>query len=429
MTEVPEGHLVSMSYSQTKVQKTRAHAAEAGIKRLLVFSKDRIFIDSFLPSNGTFKDVFNASPDSGDIIYGSFVHNHKLKHFVTLNALNGQYFVRTHTITEESSTEEAKILSSDKNKKRLFKKLRQLDPGLFNQWVEQIKGHDKNSVSVDHTMTQPDHEPGYTINQREERELTEFKNQPLSCVRMIKNTASGQSELIISGGLNMATVTVNKRSILLIKSQVISGKLLGIEYWGGYYFSLHENNKMKISKRGISGKLEEIKTIDFSLGGVPSSIRITHIKVPMLEWTGRLPDILHKDLPAHVLLVGQQCEIQYGSPKPRFKTQLIKYSIYTNDCVSTATVESEAEITAVNYGPYDNGPAMIGLSDGTVIIYDYYSLDIVRKLKTIGTIKWLTYEPGNAIIVGTDATVYKYNLTDSGRIEKEKLAMEYTTTR
>ena len=411
--EVPSGELVSVSYSQMTRQRQKIEI-ELEMKRLLVFLKDKIFVDSFTPTRGTFTSVYHISPEAGNIVYGSFVHNQKAKHFLTLSELSGSYFIRTYSIS--CGFADCGLTTMDKSKKRILKRLRQLDPNLFHQWANVKRETEKASCSADSCLVNTISDQEYRINQREVSELEELKGHELCCVKMVKNVACGESELIISSESVLLTATINKKFILLKKSQNNCRRILGIEYWSGYYFFLYEGNSLRISKKGINGKFEEIKMMDFPMSELKHGMRITQLKIPKLEWSGSLPDILHKDLPAHILLVGTFTE------DVTIKSCLIKYNIYTNQCIALSVVDTAAQVTAINFGPYDNGPIMVGLSDGTIIIYDYYSLEIIQQIKRMvqGRIKWLTYEPGNSVIIGTDDGVYKCDFIQLSKVEPVK---------
>lgn len=62
----------------------------------------------------------------------------------------------------------------------------------------------------------------------------------------------------------------------------------------------------------------------------------------------------------------------------------------------------EAEITCINYGPYDNGHILVGLSDGKLIAFDYLTLERLESVKIFDkkAITSITFDPTNYVFVG-----------------------------
>jgi hypothetical protein len=375
-----------MSYSQQKINKLK-ECNLTDSKRLLVFLNDRIFIDSVLGNDCIFKNEYIIDHKTGSIIYGSYVHGSKSKHFLTLNKVENRYFIRTYEFIENEEDQDA------------LKRISELNPVVTDIWFTQLKRKGlipKNATNVIDIW--PD--TSYTVNHCEEKELKEFKDLPLNYIKTIKSIPAGQAEVMMVNERTIGTIIVSKTSILLIKIQIMPYNILAIEYWSGYYFFLYDNNSMAIYKRTIGLDFQEVKALKFNLA---KGIIINGIKVPKLEWTGRFPDMLHKEIPAYLLLVGTCTE------KSKAGSYIFNYNINKNQCALEVMVNSELEITAINYGPYDNGPIIIGLSDGTIIAYDYYSMRLIRRMEGMAesSVKWIAYEFGNTIIIGTKNAVYK----------------------
>ena len=51
------------------------------------------------------------------------------------------------------------------------------------------------------------------------------------------------------------------------------------------------------------------------------------------------------------------------------------YNLETNSSDIIKVLDSSSIITAVNYGPYDNGHIMVGLADGSVLAFSYPKLE------------------------------------------------------
>lgn len=59
-------------------------------------------------------------------------------------------------------------------------------------------------------------------------------------------------------------------------------------------------------------------------------------------------------------------------------------------------------ITCINYGPYDNGHVMVGLSDGRLIAFDFLTLERLETVKVFeeAAVKSITFDPTNYIFLG-----------------------------
>ena len=393
--EIPSGNIVSISYAQQGASKIRGYG-EIRAKRLLVFSQNSIFVNSFHGENYCFSNGYKAGSDSETIIYGSFICNYKPKHFLTLISSFGNYFIRTYSIEQEQEIKG----SHDKNTKIMMKRLKKFDPDLFNKVYSQSKFKDIENYRSCNLSTDSNSEGAYAIDQHETKELREFHGQELNCIKTIKNTASGQSEFIIASNSLLGTVIINKKSILLIVVQEIDKRILEIEYWNGYYFILYDNNRMGIYKRDVTGRLEKLYIKNFKLENIRKDLKVIKFKLPKLEWSGRLPDILHKDISTTIILVGTSSNND---------NYILKYNICSNQCIGYVCLNVSAEVTSINYGPYDNGPIFVGLSNGNIRMFDYYSLELLHIIDDIinGKIIWMVYEPGNAIIIASEKTIYK----------------------
>lgn len=57
-------------------------------------------------------------------------------------------------------------------------------------------------------------------------------------------------------------------------------------------------------------------------------------------------------------------------------------------------------ITCVNYGPFDNGYLLVGLSQGVLLAFDIYDLSIIMQEKIFDVaITHMTFEPTNLVFV------------------------------
>ncbi len=366
--------LVSLSYSQFRSHKFHCHLQADGPhpRRLLIFSEDSIFLDSAQVGNrGGMRSLYRVPEETGKIRFGSFVSAQKPTHFFTVNEARGRYFLHTYSILDLP-----------------FGEKRHCCPGAVTC-----------ALDCEHNLV---------LERGEERELllsSQRRGVGLKTIKDIAGTVSGTELMFLGDGSEILTATVDKKSIMAVGKEKLPREVVGIEYWSGYYFFLCGENTIAIYKRSAStGALEEVKTRKISS---EIAITISHLRIPRLEYSGRLVDILHKDLPAHILFLG----MEKGAP---FRTCLIKYDLYKDECSAIASVEGATRPTCVGYGPYDNGPVMVGFDDGSVLVFDYYSFDLMFKLnaRIKEPVRWISYEPCSTVLIGTDEALYKCCLTD-----------------
>lgn len=60
------------------------------------------------------------------------------------------------------------------------------------------------------------------------------------------------------------------------------------------------------------------------------------------------------------------------------------------------------DITCINFGPYDNGHILVGLSDGKMIAFDFNTLERLETVKIFDdcAVNCITFDPTNYIFVG-----------------------------
>ena len=345
-------------------------------------------MDTFQRDICLFKNEYILGSNNGTIIHGSFVNGNKPRVFLTISHADNCYFIQTYEISQEGE-------ELDKSKKKAIKRLRQFNPSLFNLWTERMRKKEKISHSDNTTSIKVTVEGECLISSCEKSEFKELKGMNMHYIKTIKNIASGQTEVILANENTIGTIVVSKKFIITMKVQQMNDKVISVEYWSGYYFLLYDDNSIGIYKRGITGEFEETKFIKLNIRG----IKISLIKVPKLEWSGKLPDILHKEIPMHILLSGNDLN---------GVSHLFKWNIKLNREEINIVVDPSSEITVMNYGPYDNGPILVGLNNGKIVTYDYYSFAIRVTKITDSSVKWITYEPGRVIIIGTSNTLYKF---------------------
>ena len=357
-------------------------------RRLLVFTHDHIFLASPLASTAPVPALACLGPaiETDNIIYGSFVNDHKPDDFVTVHQSEGGCFVRTSTLTEEPGPWQ--IGGDASGKHRPLVRTRALTC-------------EDEGVSRVHRGEQT----AFALKQQEMQEIKDVHDKQIICLKTIKNITCGHTELLLAAQSPIFTITIVHHSILLISGQKTSSPVRSLDFWGGYYFCLAGVDAVVMYKRAVNGRLEELKTLHISLPEIGDSVRVTHIKVPALEWSNRLFDLLHQDLPHHLLLAGSA----NGG-----RCFIVKYDLCKCSYVSSAIIDTADAITCMNYGPYDNGPILLGFSGGEVIALDYYSLQLLFQLSVQpgDSVRCITYEPCSNLIVGTERAVYACSLTE-----------------
>jgi WD40 repeat protein len=92
-------------------------------------------------------------------------------------------------------------------------------------------------------------------------------------------------------------------------------------------------------------------------------------------------------------------EVLYKEMKRNF---IMIYSLESSQAEIIKIIDVEAEITCINYGPYDNGHILVGLSDGRLIAFDYLTLERLESVVVFENqaITTITFDPTNYIFVG-----------------------------
>ncbi len=64
-------------------------------------------------------------------------------------------------------------------------------------------------------------------------------------------------------------------------------------------------------------------------------------------------------------------------------------------------LDLDIQITALNYGPYDNGHVLLGLNNGQLVAFDFLTLERLEKTQIFDgkEITAITFDPTNYIFV------------------------------
>lgn len=66
-------------------------------------------------------------------------------------------------------------------------------------------------------------------------------------------------------------------------------------------------------------------------------------------------------------------------------------------------LRTEDKVTAIGYGPYDNGYLTLGLKSGYVLIFDVVSLERIAQIQlfSCSPVTTITHDPTNLIMIGS----------------------------
>lgn len=78
------------------------------------------------------------------------------------------------------------------------------------------------------------------------------------------------------------------------------------------------------------------------------------------------------------------------------------FNLENNQAEVIKIIDVDAEITCINYGPYDNGHILVGLSDGKLIAFDYLTLERLESVMIFenSAVTTISFDPTNYIFVG-----------------------------
>ena len=76
--------------------------------------------------------------------------------------------------------------------------------------------------------------------------------------------------------------------------------------------------------------------------------------------------------------------------------------MHKKDADIIKVIDTDSEISCINYGPFDNGHIIIGLENGFIILFKYPNLERIysRQLFNGSPVTSITFDPTNLIFVG-----------------------------
>lgn len=386
---------MSLSYSQLRCKLIKGYC-DYDCKRLLVFTFNQIFLACPNATESAFSiiSLIKLPPAEGQIIYGSFVSDNNSNNFVFVLETQGKYFLRTCKIVDNTQFSNEPI---SRNSKHIYKATAW--PQQYPVWIRNIPIHNIDPLRTQSELT-------YSVIMQEQKELPFFDGKEINYKKMLKNITEGESQLLLAYNNQLVMATLKNSTVLLVKVHSLSRKIHSIDYWSGYYFLLYSGNFLVIYKKDTAGLFKETKAINLDIAEISLYCTITKLKLPALEWSGRLIDVLYKELPREILLVGITRTTTEDAPF------IVKYNIYKSVITTAAIIKTSSPISCINYGPYDNGPVMVGLNNGDIIAFKYDTLEILFQLneEINEKVSWIIYEPGWTLIIGTESSIYTRRL-------------------
>lgn len=416
--EIPGESILGLSFSQRRFKGFKG-LWEFDHQRILAITPSKIFLFELLdPTTRLYKVISTYSPplQNTTFIYGAFVDDNNSNYFVAVVSFQSKYFIRTYKVIQPKSkgqVEDAPIRvggtfyrESKQNSavplglgKEKFGYVVKLDPSKYSR--DPSTGFQENEVDPNTG------ESLCKIEQYQEQELQACSDKSIALIRFISNPNHIYTELLIVTAKVLYTVFLKHKKIIKVLQEKCDKAIQAIEYLEGYYIFLCAINSLVIYKRGNNDNLQEVQHIELSFPDFPGEFTFTNIKIPALNWTDRHIGFIQNQIPKYIILSGNFIG------KDREYKCLMNYDMRNREYSKFALIESQSRITSINYGPYDNGPIIVGFHDGTVMGFDYYTLEKLLQVKSVENeqIKFITYEPCKTIVVGSTSSILTYSMT------------------
>lgn len=105
----------------------------------------------------------------------------------------------------------------------------------------------------------------------------------------------------------------------------------------------------------------------------------------------------------HEAPLREQYNTENSDRSSESKPFIILYDVQ-NQCISDIRLLNigDDSITAVSFGPFDNGHLLIGLSSGILLAIDIFTMEVMMNLKLFRcSVKDITFEPTNLLLVAS----------------------------
>lgn len=129
-------------------------------------------------------------------------------------------------------------------------------------------------------------------------------------------------------------------------------------------------------------------------------LKIRHVIFPRLKWSDRRFESSEgaQKQPIRKSIVIGDCSVR-GIASPF----LLKLDLETARAEILKVLQDCAEVTAINFGPYDNNYLLVGLRNGFLLVYDVLEMERVASLNLFqnDAISQISYEPTNLIFAAS----------------------------
>ena len=102
------------------------------------------------------------------------------------------------------------------------------------------------------------------------------------------------------------------------------------------------------------------------------------------------------------------------------------YNIQTSQAEIIKILDLQVEITELQYGPFDNGHVMVGLSNGQILAFDFLTLNRLEKYQLFETgdaVRKITFDPTHYIFAASDSG--KVAMLSFGELRTKYLYVEF----
>jgi hypothetical protein len=100
-------------------------------------------------------------------------------------------------------------------------------------------------------------------------------------------------------------------------------------------------------------------------------LKLKHVKMPVLNWSNRItnkPEMSHKVV--KILLTGE-VELKMDPYIGKICQFIMCFNLEKKKIEKLKILTGDAKVSCINYGPYDNGHVMLGMSDGTLLTFEF----------------------------------------------------------
>ncbi len=367
---------IGASYSQSRFPGFKG-VWEFRNKRLLLFTPNVVLVMG-IPDPATSLYELHAvyrSEEEEKVIFAGFVDDHSSKHVAILaRSAAGSLRVKTCRIRKNKlrpRVEPAMLLVREESNPAQNGSFANEQGFRYVSKVDPLRAGNGDYPCV--------------VEKAEEQQL-EIKD--VVYTKLIRNTEDTKSQLLILSASTFLRVTLDRDKIIHTASTHIDKPALAVDFRAGRYFLLCESNPNRnLLVLLDADSLHDSQRLDLRLTGRLGDFSFRFVQCPYLHWSDRPADSLPGS--KYIILAGT-----VKTSTTERKSCVVRYNIVKQDYARIALIDSEAEIACLDYGPYDNGPIIVGLTDGTMMGFDFGSLSKVLGIRaTSGPTAAIAFEP------------------------------------